>query len=735
MMDIEFYIDGSQVNPPKNWLETSLSLNYDADAPSARVGITVWEFVADEAKLLNDFLNGGTVDGLGILFGLPFEVRVVKNGISETVFNGYLDMTEAESISCDLVVVPAKDLMGIDFLNDVADSFTYEYLFKTNFPLFQDLEGNDKTVHVPYVISSVPNAFELFTGITALVVVNIEIISAINVLREKITKLAGWDFWEIIGIVFQAIYIGILIKTMVDLTAALIDLIIQPVKLHAGMRAKDLCEIGCQHLGYKFSSTILYSDEFKDLVIIPEKYDNSVKKNDFPLGSDDFQSILGNLEADSDEDTGQHGYYNGTFGDLLRALKTMFNAKIVIEPSYTIKIPKLGIGGFITVTVDEPILRLERVDYVNGQSEIFQMPPIDVDEFTTNANEFVSNHVISFELDNIERNTYLHYQGTIAQATLQPERGLPLVGVGGNTRLRLMKGLKETKIPFSRGIRKTSLTPTERVLDRLFKTAGGQLNEVVALYNAKVFQKYMEFNWIKTVLNNMVKAFNGGKGVKFLDSRPPQKYFIKGTPDFRKTLERRKGAMLMHTDEISVPKMIIIKERAKAFKLSDALVTRYATLINGIAPDVDRDFANSDGVFPFLTKDLLKDIEGLRENGNVFLNSVDSSSSNTLRASNIYNKFHAIDSFLPANDVFPHGRELGNQWIIKDVSNVPFCFEDYQRVKRNNFIQDFDGSKALIEQLDWNMFDQTAKIRYRVNKTYTDNLILKSNEIIEPTGR
>jgi hypothetical protein len=63
---------------------------------------------------------------------------------------------------------------------------------------------------------------------------------------------------------------------------------------------------------------------------------------------------------------------------------------------------------------------------------------------------------------------------------------------------------------------------------------------------------------------------------------------------------------------------------------------------------------------------------------------------------------------------------------------VPFIFQDYKKIKKNNRIFTSEGESALIDSLKWNPFKQTAQINIRISKLYTNNLRLTT---IEPDGR
>ena len=83
----------------------------------------------------------------------------------------------------------------------------------------------------------------------------------------------------------------------------------------------------------------------------------------------------------------------------------------------------------------------------------------------------------------------------------------------------------------------------------------------------------------------------------------------------------------------------------------------------------------------------------------------------------LYENYHFINSFLPTND-----KPNGNQYYLYDYGNIPFTFNDFEKVKENNCIFTADGQTAIIDYLKWNVWNQKAQIKVRVNKLYTNNL-------------
>ena len=89
--------------------------------------------------------------------------------------------------------------------------------------------------------------------------------------------------------------------------------------------------------------------------------------------------------------------------------------------------------------------------------------------------------------------------------------------------------------------------------------------------------------------------------------------------------------------------------------------------------------------------------------------------------------YSTFDGFILQKDVvtnFTISGDPTNQYKIYEVSSVPFCFEDYEKVRNNNKI--IDGEKeGIIDSLTWNIYNQTADIKFRINEIYTKNLKTK----------
>jgi hypothetical protein len=618
-MKVNFYINNKKITEPLNYQELSLQLNYDTDEPNAQVNVNQWELGVggydsnkDGAVLSNAHINNGLTGGVGIFEGLPFRIELEKSGDIQDIFNGYLDLTN-DLIDCDLVNATSIEEGGVDWLNDVADSVSFEYLYEET-----NLLNNSDFVAIPYIINSIPKAGEAFIlALTAFVAIE-NIKQRIKDLQKDaattsnpISAISG-----VLTVAIEVAYIATLIVTVVKLILDAVKLIIQPVKYHKGMYIKDLFRIGCEHFDLEFKSSIFDNTPFNKAVILPTQ-------NELPDLED---GLLGFLKPKAE----QTGYYNGTFGEFLRAMKLMFNAKIIVQ---------------------DGVLTFERRDY-NNSSPVYELPVIEKNGYRANADEFISNMYLEFATDLNDKNTIQQYAGTAAQITVLPKKVI-------NKRMVLTKGFERRSIPFALGKRKETLTVPEQIIKTLAKAFDPIVGTLIKLVNAII----KVVNAVIKAIRKIIKALNTIPKVNINFDPAPIKA-IRYSP-VGELIENRKGMLMIENDFISVPKILLVNEQSN--ERNTKLTTDNESVLNCVY---------------------------------------------------LYNNYHFIDSF--DSKIYSNT----NQYKIYELDNVPFCYDDYIKVKNNNKL--YDGEKeGLIDSLTWNIWQQTANIRFRINEIYTNNLETK----------
>jgi len=503
-------INGQVVNPPSNYEELELSINYDNDNPNRTINVTRFDWRFEEWAIIKAISDAGLTGGPGVFEGIPHSIEIQENGSSFTLLDGYIDLKTA-TFGENQVQVDSVPRAQIDWLNDVAEGFTFEYLKEVG---IIDPETDYK--FMPYVLDSVPNYKEAFIIQMTLTFVGIEFQRVVKELTADGGKLATLVDTPsgVINLIANALYLIALFVTIIDLILDMIQLIIQPLKYKPMMSIKKHIDRACEYLGITYSSPLLDAEPYNRLYVIPESFNNPEQQSD--------DRILGFLSPDEDE---QNGYFNGTFADLLRAIKDMFNARIRIEGKELQILPSLK----------------------TLNSATFKLPDYDVDSFEYNASNIVGTYLISYSYDTTEKQTIQNWRGNNYQVVLSAPN------TSGDKDLRLISGLNRITIPFARAIRKESLTTPEKVADAVLNVLGAVVDVVVTVINGAI-----------DGLNAAIKAVNKLKnalktiGIKIkAEFNEVNKLENPGLGDL---IDDRVGTMLLETDIITVPKITIVRE-------------------------------------------------------------------------------------------------------------------------------------------------------------------------------
>jgi len=86
-----------------------------------------------------------------------------------------------------------------------------------------------------------------------------------------------------------------------------------------------------------------------------------------------------------------------------------------------------------------------------------------------------------------------------------------------------------------------------------------------------------------------------------------------------------------------------------------------------------------------------------------------------LSAKNLWEKYHFLKSFVTIKD------KNAQRLIVKD-KQIPFCFENFVSLSNNNVVEDAEGNKVKILELDWSYEEGHATISYEIESVYDDKL-------------
>ena len=433
-------IDGKIVKSAVNEREVEIELNFDLDDPDAEgtVSVNKWDFEGvtgdTGAFLINQQFEGGLTGGIGCGEGIPFKYSIQDDNGKLAVLDAYLDLGDPEALfECGRVKLPSKIRGGIDWLNDIADSVEYSILYSNG--IIQDSDF----IKIPYIISSIPNSQDIAMLTISAFILSIEITRSVKDSGYLAPELINpfETLAAIAKLVIFIVYLSILLIALFKLISDLLDAIIQPTKYHSCMKLITLLEKGAQQLGMTFYSTIFENDtRWKDVVLLPAKYRAFRDPKD--------KRFFGAFKP---ENTGL-GYFEDSFGTLLRNLKVMFNAKIAVKDN---------------------VISLERIDF-NPSTANFKLPPVEQKIFGHNFGEWKSVSKLEFVTDPSETNTIDSYEGTLTVITPRPVtfKNIDMILYGGTVR--------RNDIAFSRGVRKEELTGPEAFFNTILQAFSFAVN-------------------------------------------------------------------------------------------------------------------------------------------------------------------------------------------------------------------------------------------------------------------
>ncbi len=456
MADIRHYRNGVLVNP-RDFDQAKITMDWAGKKEAANITVSSITLVAEEGKALRDRILSGLSGGVGFFEGDPYRIEIGPLD-TQTSFDGYLDFSAGVNFvdECE-VECTLKREQGSDWLNEVADGFSYRYLES------QGIITNSDFVSVPYVINYIPDGAQLLIlGISTFIMTK-ELVEAIRGIAERIADITdaavpvtgtsvglgagavtavdiGNIILAVLKLVAQIAYTAAIVVALVKLTEQIIEQLMPPKRFHLGMTVKSLFEKACQYLNLTLESTLLDDIDKggNKWVVIPSKNHRGGEK---PAGADSSWRETG---VPSQQDA------TNTFAGVVRTFKDVFNADFQLKD-----------GKFIFERKD---FFLKSTGYVIPDTFIDQEKLIDTNTF--NTDEIKSSYNINWSFDSQDLNTLDNQNGRVFQAVLSPK-------VTNNAKLTTLTGLQEVGIPITMGLRKDKLTLIEEIVKALVSIAEG----------------------------------------------------------------------------------------------------------------------------------------------------------------------------------------------------------------------------------------------------------------------
>ena len=358
---------------------------------------------------------------------------------------GYLDfLNDFEIIDPTTVKARIKKHESNNEFQDRANGLTFGYLLDAGF-----ITSNDY-IWVPYVIEKEFNFVEFAFLSVSIYTITTDLISLIKRLTDRAISFAAMLTTGVGGpasvLTATLILVGLdiifavtMISFLVNLIAELLSYLISPIKYHWAMRVDTLIQKACSFLGLSYNTSII---DIPELVLLPSK--NSVNQ--------DIQAskILFNIPIYQPgrgiPSTADFGY---TFGELLNAMNTTFNAEYTVE------------NGVLQQHSKNSAYWIQQSGYT--------LPDILQESIVTNANELISDKIILFKTDLKDTNTLEFFQGTTYEIRTRPISF-------SDQRNILMNGFEKVEIPYALGNRKAGLNEFEKVARKLFRAIDDFVN-------------------------------------------------------------------------------------------------------------------------------------------------------------------------------------------------------------------------------------------------------------------
>ena len=457
MADIRHYRNGILVNP-RDFDQAKIVMDWEGKKEAANITINSIRLVAEEGKFLRDRILSGLTGGVGFFEGEPYRIEVGDLS-NPAIFYGFLDFSAGVQFidECE-VECTLKREQGTDWLNEVADGFSYRYL--ENRGIITDADF----ISVPYVINFIPDAAQLLILSISTFMVTKELIESIKEVSKNIANIVsgatpiapfGVNVGQIIltsiKLVAQLAYLVAVVIALVKLIEQIIEQLMPPKRFHKGMTVKSLFSKACEYLDLTLESTLLDSLDVSgnQWVVIPAKNHRGGEK---PTGADNSFRETGVPSAQDPLNT---------FAGVVRTFKDVFNADFQLKD-----------GKFIFERRD---YFEKSTGYVIPDTFIDQDKLIDTNSF--NTEDLKANYNINWSFDSQDLNTLDNQNGRVYQAVLNPK-------TTNISRLTTLTGLKEVSIPISLAIRKDKLTVVEEIVKALVSAADaltGQLGNPQSL--------------------------------------------------------------------------------------------------------------------------------------------------------------------------------------------------------------------------------------------------------------
>ncbi len=438
-MSVSIILNGNEVSVPKNFFDVGIKASFEENA-QANLTTEEFTFVLDAYTEIINWIAEGRNGGLGIFEGIPMTIVDSDYRHSDNVnaFQGIVDLQAGHTIQHNLKQVKARLRQdnGLNQLSDLLEPLDYGYLKSLGVITSADY------VNVDYVVNKTDNGLETITTFVTIYLLSKQLADTVRAISETSAIIAGIASSSLSGAIgatvyaiaagiLQVAYAATLVILIIDFGKDLLNVLVQPLRTHKGIKLKTLLEKACEHIGYELQTSI---DDLDSLVYLPSN-----------LSVDEFKAKNVLKKAGSIEEgipnVSDAGY---TCTEMFQIARELFNGRFAI------------LGGTVQFHSENSEYWLRQSGWVKPSAIQDQAAAA----IRYNTDELKSSILIQFATDITDEYTIKNYLGTAYQVLTDAKT----VGVAAN---KTIKGSDSVRIPWALGTRKAELNEFEKALKPL----------------------------------------------------------------------------------------------------------------------------------------------------------------------------------------------------------------------------------------------------------------------------
>ena len=440
-VQLTFEIDGQAVNVPRDWQDIEILATYDNDSIQPNISVSELTLVNKAYDIVMSQYNSGKVFE-GIPCSLKYTNADVPSGV--VAFDGYINLTDGfnySKIKPELTCLISKENTLIT-LNDRLSAIDYHYL--ETIGVFTQADYLD----FDYIVEAEINPIDLIIALITIYIITDKLITSgkdIGVQGATVAGIASSSLTGAVGalvasiamLVIQVAYFIAMLAILLKLASDLANTLIPPKRKGKAITERKLLEKVANYLGYSFQTGIA---NLNDNYYIP-----SNKNYDTQDSLTGFLKLQGKITSGIPSSTD----YGFVCLEMFTFLKNKYNAKYQV------------IDGVLQFRQEEDPYWWNISTYIK--------PDVLVTNNSINADELVSNFLISYSTEISDDWTIDNYKGTSYQVHTK-------LNTVSNPKLDLIKGLEEVNLPVGHVNRKDKLNGLENTIKGMFRTIDNLAN-------------------------------------------------------------------------------------------------------------------------------------------------------------------------------------------------------------------------------------------------------------------